>query len=260
MKIGVKLTAIMIIFSMFCIGSVGITLLVRASGSLSTLSEDYAYSKAHDSGLQIEMYLETYWDIVKTTSTFMTLYEDIGVAYRRTFLNNTLEAMLKDNPGMLAAWTCWEPNILEGNDSAFSGTQGSYPNGRFAPYWFRDGNRIELDLLVDFDIPGDGDYYLLARNTGRMQVLEPYDYEVGGQKMLITSIAAPIKSSNGRVLGVIGIDIGVNRIQQISQENKPYDDAVTFVASNNGIIVGHYDQSRIGRNLLETERALAGII
>ncbi|MCL2444369.1 MAG: methyl-accepting chemotaxis protein, partial [Treponema sp.] len=260
MKIGLKLTMIMIILSLFSVGSVGVTMLVRSSSSLSSISEDYTYSRAHDSGLQVEMYLESYWDIIKTAAVFFEQYEEIGVNYRREYLNNSLVAMLRNNPGMLAAWTCWEPNILEGNDSEYANTPGSYPNGRFAPYWFRNGNRTELDLLVDFDKPGDGDYYLLARNTGKIQVLEPYYYEVGNQKILITSISAPIKASDGRVLGVVGVDISVDRIQYISQDEKykPYDDAVTMVISNGGIIIGHYDTSRLGRKAIETEGDLVG--
>ncbi|MCL2721933.1 MAG: methyl-accepting chemotaxis protein [Treponema sp.] len=258
MKIGFKLTAIMVVLSIFSVGAIGITLLVRSSGSLSNLSESYAYSKAHDSGLQVEMYLEPYWDTVKTASSFLELYQDIGIAYRRSFINKTLQVMLEDNPRMLAAWTCWEPNTLEGSDIEYAGTEGSYANGRFAPYWFRSGNNINLDLLVDFDTPGDGDYYLLARNSGKMQLLEPYDYVVDGKVLLITSIAAPIKSSNGRVIGVVGVDIGVERIQEISQENKPYENAEPMVITNDGIIVGHYERNRIGRNFRETERVLAG--
>ncbi|MCL2805990.1 MAG: methyl-accepting chemotaxis protein [Treponema sp.] len=258
MKIGFKLTLIMILLGLFCVGSVGITLLVRSSSSLGNLSEEYTYSKAHDSGLQVEMYLEPYWDIVKTTGVFMELYQDIRVSDRRAFINRTLESILRDNSHMLAIWVCWEPNVLEGNDSEYAGTRGSTSNGRFVPYWFRTGNRIELDLLVDFDVPGDGDYYLLSRNSGQMQVLEPYLYEVGNQTLLITSITAPIKSSTGRVLGVAGVDINMDKLQEISQTNKPYDDAVTMIVSNGGVIVGHYDRSRIGKYARDTEGALTG--
>ncbi|MCL2720522.1 MAG: methyl-accepting chemotaxis protein [Treponema sp.] len=258
MKIGFKLTVIMVILSFFSVGAIAISLLVSSSKTLGTLSEDYAYSKAHDSGLQVEMYLEPYWDLVKASSTYMTLYEDIGVAYRRAYINKALESMLRENPGMLASWILWEPNVLEGNDIEYAGSELSYPNGRFAPYWYRQGNQIQSKLLVDFDTPGDGDYYLLARNSGQMQLLEPYYYNVGGQDILITSIAAPIKSANGRVIGVVGIDISIERLHTISQENKPYDDAFTMVVSNNGYIIGHYDRSRIGRNIRETEGELLG--
>ncbi|MCL2720119.1 MAG: methyl-accepting chemotaxis protein [Treponema sp.] len=259
MKINMKLEIVMIVLSIFCIGAIGITLLTISRTNLTDLSESYTYSKAHDSGLQVEMFLESHWEIVKAMSTVLELYENIGVSYRREFLNTTLQAILADNPDMLAAWTCWEPNVLEGNDIEYANVQGSYPDGRFAPFWFRLGNRIDLDLLVDFEKPVDGDYYLLARNSGQMQLLEPYYYDVGGRSILITSIAAPIKARNGRVIGVVGIDISVEKIQEISQANKPYDDALSFVSSNSGIIVGHYETDRIGKNVIDTEGDIAGI-
>jgi len=248
----------MIIFSLFCISAVGITLLTRSRSSLENLSMEYTYSKANESGALIGKFFESYWDKVRNISLIMNLYQNISIHDRRPFFNKMLQAVLIDNPEVIAAWTCWEPDALEGNDIEFAGIHGSYPDGRFAPFWYRSGNEIKLDLLVDFEIPGDGDYYLLSKNSGQMQFLEPYMYEVGGKAMLITSIAAPIFLNDREILGVTGIDINVEKIFDLSQANKPYRDAITMVVSNTGTIVGHYDNTRVGKNILETEQHLAG--
>ncbi|MDR2575310.1 MAG: methyl-accepting chemotaxis protein, partial [Treponema sp.] len=82
-------------------------------------------------------------------------------------------------------------------------------------------------------------------------------YEVGGKKVLITSVTAPIRT-DGRVVGVVGFDIPLAEIQRISQTQKPFPDSVTAVFSNNGTITAHFDESRIGKNLKETETDMAG--
>jgi methyl-accepting chemotaxis protein len=168
-----------------------------------------------------------------------------------------LSGILEEYPELLGAWCCWEPDVLEGNDRAHIGTPGAAEDGRFVPYWSRPDGKVVLDLLVDYDKPGPGDYYLLARNSGHTTILDPYDYEIGGKTVLITSIAAPIIGPGGRVLGVAGVDIGVDKIQEITQGLKPYPDTLTAVFSNNGTVTSHFDPGRIGK-YMETEREMAG--
>ncbi|MDR0441956.1 MAG: methyl-accepting chemotaxis protein [Treponema sp.] len=258
MKIGFKLTIIMVILSLVVTAAVGITLLVRATDSISTLSHEYSETMAEESASEVANYLDSYWYITETIAHIMQKYRNIAVQDRRDMFNVFLQGVLEENPEIVASWCLWEPNTLEGNDAQYAGMPGSYPNGRFAPYWYRSGSRIELDLLVDFDKPGDGDYYLLARNSGKTTLLDPYMYDIGGKQTLITSIAAPIRSPEGRVVGVAGVDIVVGKIQEISQAHKPYDDAVIAVFSNNGTVTAHFDTGRIGKNMRDTERDMAG--
>ena len=259
MKIGLKLTLIMILLSLFCVGVVGITLLERSWSSIKNLSETSTINLAEKAASDIKDYLDEYWYIAETLSQVLKQYDSLVEDNRRNVFNTILKGMIIENPELIGVWCCWEPDVLEGNDLQYAGTQGSYPDGRFAPYWYRNGDRAELELLADFDKPGDGDYYLLARNSGKGTLMEPYRYKVGGQLKFITSVAIPIYSADGkRVLGVAGIDISIDDVQKLSQDSRPYDDAVTAVFSNSGLIVGHIDESRIGKDMRKTEQDMAG--
>jgi methyl-accepting chemotaxis protein len=64
--------------------------------------------------------------------------------------------------------------------------------------------------------------YQFAKSTGEMIIWEPYPYEVDGKMILMTSISAPIHTEDHtRVLGVAGLDISIEEIQNMSQAVKP---------------------------------------
>jgi methyl-accepting chemotaxis protein len=87
--------------------------------------------------------------------------------------------------------------------------------------------------------------------------MDPYDYDVGGKMILMTSICIPLRS-DGKFAGVMGFDIPLTAIQGISQAQKPFPDAVAAVFSNEGIVTAHPDESRLGKDMSKTEMDMAG--
>jgi methyl-accepting chemotaxis protein len=258
MKIGFKLTLIMCILGLVSVASVGISLLVKASSSLTTVTNNYADTLAEEASGEILNFFEVYWDTIEITATYMELYQEIPVSGRRNYLNNMLKKVMEENHELVAAWCIWETDVLEGNDRLYASVPGSNPNGRFAPYWYRSGKDIDMVLLEGTDEPDGGEMYQFLKSTGEMMIVEPYEYEVDGKMMLMTSISAPIHTDDHRVLGIAGLDISIEKIQEISQSIKPYPDALSAAFSHEGIVVGHFDPSRIGKDMRVTEKAMFG--
>jgi len=258
LSLKIKFTIIMVALSLLSAGMVGLVILFEARESISNMSMLYAKGDSEASASNVMKFIEPHWFTVETIGQMMEHYEDLPRSERRNFFNSELETLVSRNQGILAAWCNWEPNTLEGDDWEFINVPGTERNGRFVPYWFRTQAGIKVETLVDYNKPGEGDYYLLAKNSGRTTLLDPYFYKVNGKNTLITSIAAPIRSKKGTVIGVIGVDISVEEIQKISQARKPLGDAITAVFSNNGTVTGHFDPSRIGKKLQETEKDMLG--
>jgi methyl-accepting chemotaxis protein len=147
----------------------------------------------------------------------------------------------------------WEPDVLEGDDRQYVGTKGAGPGGRFAPYYYWDNGKVKETAMDDFEDPA----YLLPKKSGLPVILDPYEFAVGGKMVLMTSVTVPVRT-DGRVVGVMGFDLPLTAIQKISQTQKPFPDAITAVFSNNGTVTAHFDESRIGENMKETERDMAG--
>jgi methyl-accepting chemotaxis protein len=189
----------------------------------------------------------------------MEQYDLMAIGNRRNMLNVILEGLISSHPEVIGMWCVWEENVLEGNDRAYVGTKGTNEDGRFAPYYFWENGTLNIEALDDFDQPGV-DYYQLPKKNNATTILNPYldvFYWDNEKEVLMTTIAAPIRN-NGRLVGVAGIDIALDEIQEISQSSKPYPDPVTAVFANDGTVAGHFDPSRIGQNGRDTEADMNG--
>jgi len=258
LSLKIKFTLIMIAISLFCASIIGLVILFKARDSISNLAMQYAKSTSEGYASNIGKYLEPYWFTVETIGQVMESYEDMSAHERRSFFNSVLETLVKENPDILAAWCNWEPNMLEGDDSRYLGVPGTLPSGRFAPYWFKTSSGIKVETLVNYDRPEDDAYYMAVKKAGRTVLFEPYLYKVDRKEVLMTSLAVPIHSKRGAFLGIMGIDISVEKIQQITVTNRPYDDALTAVFSNDGTVTGHFDPSHVGRKIMDSERDMFG--
>jgi len=254
MKIKIKLTALMVALGLFAIASVSIIVLIRARASIIGLSEQYTLSMAHDSGENVGAFLESYFTKLGTVANVLEQYQDIAAANRRNLFNVILEGIVEEDADLIAVWCVWEPNVLEGEDKPYIGTKGTGSGGRFSPYYFWNNGKVELLVLENFEVPR----YLLPKNSNNQVILDPYMYNVGGKSQLIITVCVPVHDINNKVAGVVGIDLPLTQIQEISQSQKPFHDSVTAVFSNNGTVAAHFDPDRFGKNMKDTETDMAG--
>ena len=256
MKIGLKLTVIMVVLSLLCVGSVSVILLNRARANITDLATKYTLSLGEKSADDVRSHLEIYWNTVETIAHAMEQYDSMITGNRRVMLNVILEGITRSHPEVIGMWCVWEPDALEGNDQAYLGTRGTNDDGRFAPYYFWENGKIDMEALDDYDQPGI-DYYQIPKRNNTTTLLAPYLDLVNEKQVLMTTVAAPIRN-NGRLVGVVGIDISLDEVQRISQLSKPYPDSVTAVFANDGTVAGHFDPSRIGLNGRDTEADMNG--
>jgi methyl-accepting chemotaxis protein len=262
MKIGFKLTVIMIVLSLFSAGAVGITLLIQVRNNTATLSHDKAVATAQDYAGEIRNFFASYWYTAEAMADVLEDFESMPEHNRRSFINAMIESEVKKHEDIGGIWVIWEPDVLEGNDQKYIGTPGTTDNGTFSPYWYRDGTDILMFAIEEeeFNDPVEGYYYQVPKERGLTTILRPYPDDVAGKIILNTSVAVPLYSRDGqkRFLGVIGIDIDVETIQSMAQERRPFGNGLTAVFSNDGTIVAHFDPDRIGKLMEETEQDMAG--
>ncbi|MCX7730453.1 MAG: methyl-accepting chemotaxis protein, partial [Candidatus Caldatribacterium sp.] len=165
---------------------------------------------------------------------------------RRTVLLEMFRRVLEGNESFLGVWACFEPNALDGRDAEFRGTEGHDDTGRFIPYLYREGGDIHLEPLHDYETPGAGDYYLLARESGREVLLEPYEYEVAGKKVLMTTCSVPVKK-DGNVIGVVGVDIPLDFLQKQFGTVRVFQTGFVRLVSAKGTVVTHPQVDRVGK-------------
>ncbi|MDX9800641.1 MAG: methyl-accepting chemotaxis protein [Spirochaetia bacterium] len=192
--------------------------------------------------------LELAMDAARAAADIFSLFEYVNADNRRELFSAFLKKIVNNNSDFLGAWTCWEPDALDGRDESFKNTPGHDETGRFIPYWYRtDSGTLELEPLKSYETPGDGDYYLLAKNSGNEVITEPFEYETGSGKVLLTTMAVPIRDKSGRVIGVAGIDISLEYLQEIFSTVSFFKTGFGRLVSSKGIVVTHPDKSRINK-------------
>jgi methyl-accepting chemotaxis protein len=167
----------------------------------------------------------------------------------RTAFNDILLRVLENNPEFLGAYSAWEPNALDGQDSLHAGNKasGHDDTGRFVPYWNRDEEgRIARQALVGYEDASKhpngvtkGGWYLFPRERHRENILDPFPYIVQGRQEWLTTMSAPIML-DGKFLGIAGTDLRLKFIQQLSEQvsKSLYDGAARVqVVSYLGIVV-----------------------
>ncbi|RFU65240.1 methyl-accepting chemotaxis protein [Peribacillus glennii] len=171
----------------------------------------------------------------------------------RAVVNSMIKTVVEKNPSFLATWTVWEPNAFDGQDKKFENTRGTDKTGRLIPYWSRTDSGVSLSALRDYDKPGAGDYYLLARNSGNETILNPYTYKVGNKEVVMTSVVVPIKKDD-KVIGTAGIDIALDGLQTMMQDFKLYESGYASIFSNDGSIVTSPKPNEINKKITDVEQ------
>ncbi|MGJ4942668.1 methyl-accepting chemotaxis protein [Bradyrhizobium sp. HKCCYLS1011] len=144
---------------------------------------------------------------------------------RRSQLSGLLRNVLQHNPAFNGTYSAWEPDALDGNDTAFKGRkeQGSDNTGRFLPYWTRDaGGKIDVQPLVEYDSNDrhpnglvKGAWYINPSTTGRENILGPLPYIVQGKPVFLATMSVPVMIQ-GKFHGVAGADYNLDFVQKLA--------------------------------------------
>lgn len=210
---------------------------VAATTIAEGLSKEYAY--------QTKAELEGALDTARALSDFASGVVQSGQA-NRDALDLSLKRILENNPGFYGVWIGFEPNAFDSKDMAYMSKEGHDSTGRYIPYWHRDGGKIARYYLEGYDIAGDGDYYQLSLKSGKEIVMEPFEYEINGQKLMFTSLTVPVVV-DGKIVGVAGIDMTLDSLQEFTNGLKIFDTGFGRLISSKGIVVTHPDKERIGK-------------
>ncbi len=160
-----------------------------------------------------------------------------------SFYNTMLLSWLKNNPSFLSTWQIWELKAL---DPSYN-----LKNGRIRNVYYRLNGQIDQSITtVDKNNDDLNSLYYIARKENNTDIWDPY-YDVVTKELagiLMTSIVVPIQH-NGQFMGIVGVDIKLDNIEQIISDIQPFSEAVSFLLSDNKSIVGHTNKELIGKSI-----------
>ncbi|HDP4835107.1 methyl-accepting chemotaxis protein [Pseudomonas aeruginosa] len=191
----------------------------------------------------------------------------------REDLTRQVRTALAANPEVLGLYVVFEPNALDGKDELFvdQPALGSNDKGRFSLYWAQaTPGQLESESMIESELadtssgPSGAAYnawYTCPKESGQPCVLDPYFDKVGERQLLMTSIAFPLEL-DGKVIGVMGLDINLSNLQALSEQgNRELYDGVGQVGilSPAGLFAGNSrDAGLLGKNLAKADPQQAG--
>ena len=224
-----------------------VTLAVVVSRAYEAVNEQATARASAEAGMAAR-------DVAAMLDNAMGVAEVLRLSLEGARETGTVDRMLADSmqrrvldqqPDLLGVYMGWEPNAFDGDDQSHVGAPGHDGSGRYVPYWNRGGGVVSVEPLVDYDLPGAGDYYQVPKRTGKPFLAEPYEYVVAGQKMLITSLVQPV-IEGGRFQGIVGVDIGLNDLARAMERIKPFGVGRVTVLTRTGMVVASADPARTG--------------
>ncbi|CAK7046110.1 methyl-accepting chemotaxis protein [Tissierella carlieri] len=207
---------------------------------------------------ETEKYVEVAQDEVENALIIVTTLSKVFEGMKqsgntdRAVMNEVIKNTIEDNPNLVGVWTVWEPNALDGKDSEYIDTEGHDKTGRFIPNWNRGNGAVALEACDGtYDNSDDsGLWYQTSKNSKQPAVLEPVTYRLQGEDVMLVSITSPI-IYNSKVVGVVGIDISLDRLQEVISNVTFYDSGYAQLITGEGLILGHKDKELLGKNAFE---------
>ena len=180
---------------------------------------------------------------VKVLSKSVLVYKQMPEEQWKRVFAKMYEEVIKDNPQFIAIWDSWELSHIDPNHTK--------PYGRYVAEFWRDGSQIKSNFSLKSMTGDNPDYARIKR--GAIDCIEnPYFYSYTGNdidQLLMTSLISPVIES-GKYIGVVGVDISLDRFHPIINQIKPFEGSYAFLVANDLQYVAHPDIEKHGETLL----------
>ncbi|NOZ46638.1 MAG: GAF domain-containing protein [Chlorobi bacterium] len=207
-------------------------------------AKNMAVKTAKEYSAKIEKELNSDLMVTRTLSEAFLVYEDFTNDEWLKLFTKIYHNVFITHPNYYAIWDSWELNKI---DSTYT-----KPYGRIINTTWREGSVIKQDTLIK-SLNGDAELYAAVKKRAKQTIWEPY-YDVftegKTERKYMTSLLSPIKK-DGEYIGLVGIDLVVDRFQELVNEIHPFDQSYAFLISNGGIIIGHPNSNVIGKTIEE---------
>lgn len=164
-----------------------------------------------------ERFMKTNNTLQTTKRVFETMHTNGDLSAAEIL--RILEKNLADSKDILGVAAIFENHSLESEPILSSDLTDS--SNRFIPYLVKDADKVLITSVEDYEDEQSADWYWIPKKEGRAVLTEPYDYDVNGNKVMMTTLAVPLVSSSGAFFGVLTADISVDFLADLVNTIKP---------------------------------------
>lgn len=230
------LTASLIIYALV-LGYISFNLNNIAFENAKELTNTYAreYANYTKADLSVDM------NMTRALAQVSKIYKNLPPDQMKPILNEMLVHLIEENPNFLSTWYNWELSAIW--------PDWKKPYGRLRLTYYRLDGQISYKEEILDTVPGftKGAYYDILEKQVEY-VMDPYyfTYKEGEQEVLETSVALPI-IIDGVSVGIAGLDLKLQRFQDLIKKIHPIKDSYAFLIAYNGQFVAHDNEELIGK-------------
>ena len=136
---------------------------------------------------------------------------------------SVIRRLLINNPNILGCGITFKPNYYQSKG-----------------YWYEPyGARRENGVIETTQLGGENhdytksEFYLVPMQTGQPQWSEPY-LDSDGARAMLTTYSLPIHSSNGEIVGIMGLDVSLDWMNEYLNSQRIYPSSYNIVVSRKG--------------------------
>jgi methyl-accepting chemotaxis protein len=210
-------------------------------------SVEIVKSSTREYANKISEELSVMMESARTLKNAFENYKKLNLQNRDVFFDHLLSSNIEKHPEYLSVGVYWELKAL---NKDYKKKNGRYYNG-----FFREGGKIINQKAIEDTTNQElaGTYYQV-RKLNKETIVNPY-YDQATKEMkgiLMTSLLTPIQNETGQFEGMIGIDISLSHMNQLIASVKPYEEAISYMISENEIIVAHTNTTLAGKNFISS--------
>ncbi|SGZ10519.1 Putative methyl-accepting chemotaxis protein [Moritella viscosa] len=247
---------------------------VQSSQSVGEKSEQLLMSEANTQASIVQKYLDeaTYRaEMLAESIAFLQFNAEENFTSSdelRNSVSELLKRSVQNFDNMHAAFTTILPDMLDGEDANYTNADyvSSNDQGRFSAYWYKNNqNKPTLTIKSEQQINNttqaisgqeNNFWYSCSITNKRMCVIEPYLYNENGATRLISPITVPLRKQ-GKIIGVTGIDLKIDVLQQYAQraDQALFAGAgkVRIVSNNGQLVASDDDNAAIGKQIADPQ-------
>ncbi|HUH49190.1 MAG TPA: methyl-accepting chemotaxis protein [Mycoplana sp.] len=167
----------------------------------------------------------------RSTMGIIATGHESGQLDRKSVID-VLKVNVERNDFAFGSWFAADKDAFDGKAAELAGNTelGGAKDGTFNPYWTK---RAEGITFSTFESEYDSEFYQLAAKSGKGAMTSPYLETGTGQAISISSIAYPVMS-NGKLIGVGGVDVRLTTLAERVSQLKPFGSGRVLVLTQSG--------------------------
>jgi methyl-accepting chemotaxis protein len=211
-------------------------------------SKKLADTETEKYALRIKNILDKSLEVTNSLAVTFMESRKLEKPIRDSISKSLLFKSLEEDDDYLSFWLVWELKTFDKNYHK--------KNGRIRNVSYKLKNKIGFfQAIADTTDKDIENIYYTTRKIKKQNVTDPY-YDVYTPELkdiLMVSMITPFVE-NDRFLGVIGVDLSLDRIQKIVQNINSSESSVAYLVASNNLIVSHTDKKLFNKNILDIKK------